>query len=708
MICAYYGIENISLAIIREFAKTDREGNSMYSLKIAADKLHMDTQAFRATKEDLINGEAKFPIIVHTVVDGLYQHYMVLFEVNKKGVVLGDPANGQVNMKWEDFEKIWTGEILTFEPRENFKDNKKYKRNFKIIFELMFKFKWYLVGLLAISSLISGISVIAASFYSKLIDNIIPDSNLNSLVQLLLVTIGVYILTIVVNWVKLKVSISFNRKLDKELVIDIYNRITNLPMSFFATRTAGDLSARFSDGNAIRSLVTSYSLDIIIDVVYAIVALVAILINNSWQIAILTLIMVECVVVIRQIFKKKIEENAKKISKANLDVYSFANASFTGSETIKSYNSEKYIQNQMDKKYKEFQKVEYKSQKIFQAEDDLIDTVAEVSSLFMLSILGILVMCNQITMGELMFLYTMQGYLMKPVQYIFSLQDELTEASAALERLDDVFRTTTEQEINKTRRNINEPIERIEFRDVTFQYGLRDPILKNISFDINKGESIGVIGTSGCGKTTLIKLILSFYEVTEGSIFINDDDINNITTSSLRKKIAYVSQNDFWFQDSIFNNLIIGNTEASSEEVMKVLDTVKMSDFIEKKASGLNTIIEENGTNLSTGEKQRLSLAKALITKPEVLILDESTSNLDAETEEFIVGKLASEKDKIKIVIAHRLNTLAQCDKIISLKDGKIIEMGTPKELLRNKGMFYELWNIQNKQVNQKMGIQIQ
>ena len=178
MICAYYGMENMSLAVIREFAKTDREGNSMYSLKVAAMKLHMDSEAYKATKEDLLNKEVKLPAIIHTVVDGLYQHYMVLFEVNSKNVVLGDPAVGQITMKWENFMNIWTGEIMNFEPTENFKENKKYKRNYKFVFDLIFKYKKYLFELLIISAIISAISIVTARFYSYLVDTIIPNSNL--------------------------------------------------------------------------------------------------------------------------------------------------------------------------------------------------------------------------------------------------------------------------------------------------------------------------------------------------------------------------------------------------------------------------------------------------------------------------------------------------------------------------------------------------
>lgn len=705
MICAYYGMPKMSLAIIRDFAKTDKEGNSLYSLKVAAEKLHLVADAYEVEKEDLLNNEVKLPAIVHTVVDGLYEHYMVLFEVNSKRVVLGDPAIGQINMSWENFEKIWTGNVMELEPTENFKENKKYQRNYKIIVSLILKYKKSLLELLVISIIISAISMLTAKFYSYIVDNIIPNNNLKMLVQLLLFTLGIYFFTIFINWIQLKVTIKLNKELDKELIVSIYNRMINLPMTFFSSRTSGDLASRFEDGDTLRSLVTGFTVDFVIDLVYAVFAIIVICINHSWQIALLTLIMLELVVLIQYIFKSKMTELSQKTIKADSEIYSYANASFMGSETIKNYNSEQIIEDTMLQKYKIYQDSMYKGQKFCELQEDLVSTITQITNLFMLTILGILVMRGKITIGELMYLYTLVDYISGPIDYLIDIQDQMYETNAALERLDDVFRTNTEKEINKSRKNLNEKITSIQFMNVYFQYGLRDPILKNISFDIKDGESIGIIGTSGSGKTTIIKLILDFYEATEGKIYINNTNIKDITTSSIRKKIAYVSQNDFWFQDTIFNNLTLGNRQATSEYINKILDIVQMKEYIASKPHGLNTFIEEGATNLSTGEKQRLSLAKALITNPDVLILDESTSNLDAQTEALIVNSLAKEKDKIKIIIAHRLNTLSICDKIISIEDGTIVEMGKPQELLKKGGMFYNLWKTQNQIVNLKRRI---
>ena len=190
---------------------------------------------------------------------------------------------------------------------------------------------------------------------------------------------------------------------------------------------------------------------------------------------------------------------------------------------------------------------------------------------------------------------------------------------------------------------------------------------------------------------------MGFFEANGGEILINGKLMSHYTKSSIRKKMAYVSQEDYWFQDTIYTNLTIGKENASIDDLNRVCKMVKMDEYIKNAPYGYNSMIEEGAINLSSGQKQRFSIAKALITEPEVLILDESTANLDASTEEYVVEQLHGEKDKIKIIVAHRLNTLIHCNKIIAMQDGVIVEAGTPQELLKQDGMFKELWAIQNR-----------
>ena len=393
-ICAYYGVKNISISVIRNFAQTDREGNTIFSLKQAAEKLNMESKAFSCNKEALLSDKVKFPIIVHTLVDGMYNHYMVLFEADDEGVILGDPANGQVEMNWEDFDKIWTKRILTFTPTENFQENKKYKRNYKYIVNLIFQFKKQLIVMAIFTGVISGTSAITTQFYSYLIDNIVPENSLEMLVKSILGVCGIFLLTVQLNLMKQKYSIKFNREMDKELIVKIYNRIINLPMSFFSTRTSGDISARYQDGDQLRSIITGFSLDFISIFGYSIWALV-LLLSYNWQICVIALLMQELMMLVQAIYKKRLEKQMKDMMKTSVDLNSFVYESFSANETVKSYNAEKTMENGMHERFAKYQDVKYKSEMFNQVQGNIISTIQNVGDIFMLGILGLFAMSRK-------------------------------------------------------------------------------------------------------------------------------------------------------------------------------------------------------------------------------------------------------------------------------------------------------------------------
>ena len=405
MICAYYGIKNMSLSIIRNFAQTDREGNSIYSITKAAEKLNMKSKAYACTKEDLLSDRVKYPMIVHTLVQGLYNHYQVLFEANEKRVTLGDPANGLVTLTWNEFDKIWTKKIIMFWPTENFHENVKYKRSNKMLFSLIWKFKKELIITTIITAVISGISAISAYFYAYLMDTIIPDYNLSLLIKAIFVVCGIFLITAQLNLFKQKFSISFNKKLDKELIIKIYDRITNLPMSYFSMRTTGDIASRYQDGDALRSIITGFSLDFLTDFAYAIWALVLLLTTN-WQMCVIAIVIEELTLIIQYFFKKKMELQSKELMQAGSDVDSFVTSSFSASETVKNYNSEKLMEEGMEHRYKKYQEKNYDNLMLSEVQSNLVSTINNVGNIFMLGILGLFVMNGNITAGDLVKVYS--------------------------------------------------------------------------------------------------------------------------------------------------------------------------------------------------------------------------------------------------------------------------------------------------------------
>ena len=296
---------------------------------------------------------------------------------------------------------------------------------------------------------------------------------------------------------------------------------------------------------------------------------------------------------------------------------------------------------------------------------------------------------GKLTLGEMMVFNTLLGYFTEPVKNLIGLQPTIQTAMVSADRLGEVIDLDIEQ---KDERIIPDNLKGdIEIKNLDFRYGTREQILKNINMKIKKGEKIALVGESGSGKTTLAKLFLKFFDFEKGEININDFNIKDIDITFLREKISYISQDIFLFNNTIKENLMLNET-IKMEEVIEMAKKINAYDFINQLPQRFNYVIEENGANLSMGQKQRLSILRALLKKPDILIMDEATSNLDTITENIIQNTLNNlDMEMTIIIIAHRLSTIRMCDRIYVLDKGEIIESGTHEELVNMKGKYYKL-----------------
>jgi ABC-type bacteriocin transporter len=296
---------------------------------------------------------------------------------------------------------------------------------------------------------------------------------------------------------------------------------------------------------------------------------------------------------------------------------------------------------------------------------------------------------GKLTLGEMMVFNTLLGYFTEPVKNLIGLQPTIQTAMVSADRLGEVIDLDIEQ---KDERIIPDNLKGdIEIKNLDFRYGTREQILKNINMKIKKGEKIALVGESGSGKTTLAKLFLKFFDFEKGEININDFNIKDIDITFLREKISYISQDIFLFNNTIKENLMLNET-IKMEEVIEMAKKINAYDFINQLPQRFNYVIEENGANLSMGQKQRLSILRALLKKPDILIMDEATSNLDTITENIIQNTLNNlDMEMTIIIIAHRLSTIRMCDRIYVLDKGEIIESGTHEELVSMKGKYYKL-----------------
>ena len=318
-------------------------------------------------------------------------------------------------------------------------------------------------------------------------------------------------------------------------------------------------------------------------------------------------------------------------------------------------------------------------------------------SIIVVFVLGIMqVINNSLTLGSYMAFMTLAGYFMDPIGNLVSLQLSIQEANISMKRLSEIMDYEREQQSERQYQEITQIDGDIKLNHVTFGYGNRKPALDDVSFTIEKGQKVALVGASGSGKSTIAKLLLKYYEPQSGDITIDGMDISEYRNDDIRRAVSYVPQNIELFSKSIYDNIRVTRQSATLDEVREAAKAADAHEFIKRLPMQYYTYLEEAGNGLSGGEKQRIALARAFLKENQFYIMDESTSNLDFATENIIFDMIYNKfRKKTMLIIAHRLATVKNCDKIIVMDKGKIIEQGTHKELLEKKGQYYRLWEMQ-------------
>lgn len=545
-----------------------------------------------------------------------------------------------------------------------------------------------------IASVILTILGIASAFFNKiLMDEILPYNLKN---QLNIFVIGFLFLAITqtgLGAIRQHMLLYLSQKIDIPLLLGYFKHVYKLPMKFFASRKVGDILTRFSDAFTIKNILTSVSLSLIMDIVLATVsASILYVMNQKLFIVILVLTIVSAALI--YIFKAPYKKINLEQMEAGARLNSHIIESLKGIETIKVHAAEEKSIEKLENEYIRNLRIAFKEGVLSNIQGSISGVVSSVGNLVIMYIGARMIMNGDITLGSLMAFSTLSGYFMDPIGRLIGLQLSIQEASISLKRISEIYEVEKEQEETETEKIKIEKLDGdIELNNITFRYGSRSPVLNNISIKIPKGKKVALVGESGSGKTTISKLLLKYYTPEEGKININGYNIEELDLYNLRKNIAYVPQNVELFSGSIRENITLGKSNASYEEIKSACENAGCKEFIEKLPGKYDTFLEEAGGGLSGGEKQRIAMARALIKKPSFLILDEATSNLDFISEAKIFDTLFKKgKNITMLIIAHRLSTIRSCDIIYVMDKGKIVEEGNHESLLKKKGYYYKLY----------------
>ena len=575
------------------------------------------------------------------------------------------------------------------------------KQSIKNIISLLKDYKLK-VGLTIICGIISTVFATISPFLIGLATTARFDGinsgnmNIEYLIQLLITVVILYVISAVFSYLQSYFFIEISTDISYNLRRDIIEKITQLSMSDLDKNERGDILSRITnDVDSIQSgLNTSFN-QLLTGVITIIGVTIMMLSINLWMTLATIILIPVAILLITYVTKHSQDYYLKQLSyRGNLN--GLIEESFTGHEVIRAYNQEDECMIEFDDDNANWYEQEWKSKFYSSLSAPLMNFISNFAYVLIAVLGAVLVLQRAIAVGDILAFFQYSKNFTQPIQQMTRIMNLVQTAMAASERIFEFLEISPEE--NPSKNQIEDIKDNICFKNVYFGYDENEPIIKNLSFEAKRGEKIAIVGETGAGKTTIVKLLMRFYDVNSGEITIDGKNIQDYDKHSLRSLVGMVLQDTWLFNDTILNNIRYGNLDASDEEVIEASKQANADNFIRQIPEGYESLLNEDTDNISHGQKQLLTIARTILSNKPILILDEATSSVDTRTEKIIqeaMDKLM--ENRTSFIIAHRLSTVRNADKIIVIEDGEIIEQGNHEELLELKGYYYNTLNAQKR-----------
>ena len=567
---------------------------------------------------------------------------------------------------------------------------------FKRVLQLALPYKGILIFCSFLAVILAPVTVIRPYLIKEMVDEYIFNSDIEGMIFMTAVIIGVLLLNVILRYLFIYYTNWLGQSVIRDLRVKVFNHITSLKLKYFDNTPIGTSTTRtINDIETVNSIFTQGVITIIADLL-TLIAVLIIMTVTSWKLTLICLTTAPFLILASYIFKEKVKATYQVVRTQIQKMNAFLQERITGMKIVQIFNAEDQQMDTFKEINREYTQANLNSILYYAIFFPVVEIISAVALGLMVWYGAKGVIAGDVSLGALVAFPLFLSLLFRPIRLLADKFNTLQMGLVAAGRVFDLL-DSKDQIIDEGTIEVEKLVGDVEFENVQFSYNGEDLVLKDISFNINEGETLAIIGSTGSGKSTIINILNRFYELDKGEIKIGGTNIEEMTIKSLRSRISIVLQDVFLFSGSVLENINLKNPKISKEEVVAASKMIGAHEFIEKLPGGYDYKVMERGATLSMGQRQLISFVRALVFNPDILILDEATSSIDLETESVIQYAIEKLIDKrTSIIIAHRLSTIKHADKIIVLDKGQIVEVGSHQELIKKKdGHYKELYEMQ-------------
>ncbi|MCP4394496.1 MAG: type I secretion system permease/ATPase [Alphaproteobacteria bacterium] len=622
--------------------------------------------------------------------------YFILAQAAEDKVLIQSPKAGKPQkLSKEELLNIWNGELILLASRQ-FLAGKDRRFDISWFIPSIVKYKRLFGEVILASFFLQIFALVSPLLFQVIIDKVLVHRGLTSLDVLIFALVSISVFEVTLEGLRTYMFSHTTTRIDVELGAKLFRHLIRLPLMYFGARRVGDTVARVRELENIRNFITGSGLTLLIDLFFTFVFFIVMFVYSK-TLTYIVLASIPFYVVLSVFITPILRSRTDERFKRGAENQAFLVETVTGVETIKSLAVEPQMQRKWEEQLSGYTSASFRASHIGNIGRQGVQFIQKVTTALTLWFGAKLVMDGHLTVGQLVAFNMLAGRVSMPILRLAQLWQDFQQASISVEKLGDILNSKTEPTTNTSKGSMPMIKGDVNFDKVIFRYQIDgQEVLKNIDFNIKAGETIGFVGPSGSGKSTITKLIQRLYIPEKGKVTIDGIDLSTVDPAWLRRQIGVVLQEDYLFNRSVRDNIALADPGLPMDRIMHAAKLAGAHEFIVELADGYDSVIGERGSTLSGGQKQRIAIARALVTNPRILIFDEATSALDYESEHAIQQNMKSICDgRTVFMIAHRLSTVRDCTRIITIEQGEIVEQGTHKQLLKSNGRYAHLWKCQ-------------